>query len=227
MDKQARINKMDFLMKELEALLKQEGLNFLIPVIGFYCQKCEAFIEDLNSAENHAAIHCHGNSSSKPHEGVHAGDRKGHSHHYSSCGKQYQHSQDKKDGKDYSYCSVDRRSDREYQSDRKDDRDHGRKHDTEHSSHRSGQEALSIQEEMRKERMVITVSCGPTPPPNTRIKEEDMKKELKNHKNGSTRERDKVNRESSDSSDDHKGKTKSKSKKKKEKKKKKKKGNKS
>lgn len=39
------------------------GLSFLSPVIGFYCQKCEEFIGDLNSAENHAAIHCHSNSS--------------------------------------------------------------------------------------------------------------------------------------------------------------------
>lgn len=97
-EKQARINKMESLMKELEGLLKQDGevvfsndnpvlpvfflvetlkyficfttflpfagLSFLTPVIGFYCQKCEEFIGDLSSAENHAAIHCHSNTSS-------------------------------------------------------------------------------------------------------------------------------------------------------------------
>ena len=36
----------------------------MTPVIGFYCQKCEEFIGDLNSAENHAAIHYHSGSSS-------------------------------------------------------------------------------------------------------------------------------------------------------------------
>ncbi len=40
------------------------GLSFLTPVIGFYCQKCEEFIGDLTSAESHAAIHGHSNSSS-------------------------------------------------------------------------------------------------------------------------------------------------------------------
>lgn len=39
------------------------GLSFLTPVIGFYCQKCEEFIGDLNSADNHAAIHCSNHSS--------------------------------------------------------------------------------------------------------------------------------------------------------------------
>lgn len=99
-EKQARISKMESLMKELEELLKQDGkpvfsrdnpvfpvvfiviqmvkysqklqcffcafagLSFLTPVIGFYCQKCEEFIGDLNSAENHANIHHHSNSSS-------------------------------------------------------------------------------------------------------------------------------------------------------------------
>lgn len=39
------------------------GLSFLTPVIGFYCQKCEEFIGDLNSADNHAAIHYSNHSS--------------------------------------------------------------------------------------------------------------------------------------------------------------------
>lgn len=38
-------------------LLSFEGLGFLTPVIGFYCQKCEEFIGDLGSAENHASVH--------------------------------------------------------------------------------------------------------------------------------------------------------------------------
>lgn len=38
------------------------GLGCLTSVIGFYCRKCEEFIGDFNSAENHAAIHRHSNS---------------------------------------------------------------------------------------------------------------------------------------------------------------------
>lgn len=39
------------------------GINFLIPVIGFYCQKCEEFIGDISSAEKHGASHQHSISS--------------------------------------------------------------------------------------------------------------------------------------------------------------------
>ncbi|CAF91006.1 unnamed protein product [Tetraodon nigroviridis] len=34
------------------------GFDFLTPVVGFYCQRCEEFFGDWTSAEDHAAIHC-------------------------------------------------------------------------------------------------------------------------------------------------------------------------
>ncbi|XP_062863826.1 zinc finger protein 318 [Trichomycterus rosablanca] len=43
----------EYLVKELQGLLKNEGSGDLIPVIGFFCQKCEEFFGDLSSAEGH------------------------------------------------------------------------------------------------------------------------------------------------------------------------------
>lgn len=74
-EKQACKTKIDFLMKELEALLKQGGLGFLTPVIGFYCHKCEEFIGDLSTAEKHGDVH---SSSGKPRGDKHSGDGKSH-----------------------------------------------------------------------------------------------------------------------------------------------------
>lgn len=74
-DKLARQTKIESLIKQLEALMKQDGLGFLTPVIGFYCHKCEEFIGDLNTAETHAAIH---RSSGKPQGDKRSGDAKSH-----------------------------------------------------------------------------------------------------------------------------------------------------
>ncbi|KAJ0004837.1 hypothetical protein NQD34_011051 [Periophthalmus magnuspinnatus] len=68
--KQARKTKIEFLIKELEGLIKQDGLGFLTPVIGFYCHKCEEFIGNLSTAEKHAATHrSSGRSSGDKHPG--------------------------------------------------------------------------------------------------------------------------------------------------------------
>lgn len=67
--------KIEFLMKELEGLLKLDGLGYLTPVIGFYCHKCEEFIGDLTTAEKHADLH---RSSLKPQGDKHSGDGKNH-----------------------------------------------------------------------------------------------------------------------------------------------------
>ncbi|XP_056333681.1 serine/arginine repetitive matrix protein 2 [Danio aesculapii] len=47
----------EYLVKELEGLLKQEGSGDLIPVMGFFCQRCEEFFGDMHSAEKHLANH--------------------------------------------------------------------------------------------------------------------------------------------------------------------------
>ncbi|XP_051279075.1 transcription initiation factor TFIID subunit 1 isoform X2 [Dicentrarchus labrax] len=235
-EKQARMIKMESLMKEMEGLLKQDGMSFLTPVIGFYCQRCEEFIGDLNSAENHTAIHRHSNSSSKVQRDKHAGDSKGHSCYFNSSNNKHLNPSDRRDHRDYGYDrdSGDHRN--HYQQDWRDDRDHRSKYeDHHHRSHRTGQENIFLKEEMRKERMLITVSRGLTPPPDIGVMDEvnkashsKVKVEDADHKGKSSkdsREKVKVKDESSDSSDNDKGKIpkakSSKKKKKKEKKKKK------
>lgn len=244
-EKQARISKMESLMKELEELLKQDGLSFLTPVIGFYCQKCEEFIGDLNSAENHANIHHHSNSSSQIVQmDNHAKDSKGHLHYFKGTSSQHSHPSDRRVNKDYGYHrdSEDHGNHRDW----KDERDHRSKHNDDHRGHRAKQENISLKEEMRKERMLITVSRGRTPPPDIKVKEEVNNKQAigshskvedtdkKGKSSKESREKDnQVKDESSESSDDNKGKThkakspKKKKKKEKKNKKKKEKGNKS
>ncbi|XP_016091095.1 serine/arginine repetitive matrix protein 2-like isoform X1 [Sinocyclocheilus grahami] len=56
-EKQIQKKRKEYLVKELEGLLKQEGGGDLIPVMGFFCQRCEEFFSDLNSAERHAESH--------------------------------------------------------------------------------------------------------------------------------------------------------------------------
>ncbi|KAM6997655.1 uncharacterized protein LKV04_006280 [Tautogolabrus adspersus] len=174
-EKKAVMNKMESLMKQLEELLKQDGLGFLTPVIGFYCQKCEEFIGDLNSAESHAAIHRNTNPSSKGQTERHAGDSKErHSRYPNSSSNQHSHSSDRRDHRDHGYRrdTGEHRNPRDQQREWKDERGHRSQHNDEHKSHKAGQENISLQEEMKKERMLITVSRGQTPPPNIRVKEE-------------------------------------------------------
>ncbi|XP_028325064.1 uncharacterized protein LOC114477139 [Gouania willdenowi] len=49
----ARMNQMDLLIKEIQQLQNQDGLGYLTPVFGFYCQKCEEFVGDLSCVEKH------------------------------------------------------------------------------------------------------------------------------------------------------------------------------
>lgn len=176
-ERQARMSKMEVLMKELEGLLNQDGLSFLTPVIGFYCKKCEEFIGDLNGAENHATIDCHSNSSSMDR---HAGDSKGKLHNFSNSGEQ--HPSERRDySDDYPRDSRDHRNYRDYQQHRRDESDHRGKHD-DHQMVR--QESTSLQEEMRKERLLITVSRTLTPPTNVRVKEEVNKEQQASRSHG-------------------------------------------
>nr|XP_046258859.1 uncharacterized protein DDB_G0287625 isoform X2 [Scatophagus argus] len=214
-DKQARTSKMESLIKELEGLMKEDGLCFLTPVIGFYCQKCQEFIGDLNSAENHAVIHYNCNSSSKARMDQYAGGSKTHLRHCSSSNNQHPSTSGRRDHRDYGYhrSSGDHRIHRDYQ-DWRDKRDDRSNHYNDRRSHRARQENISLKEEMREERMLITVSCGLTPPPDLRVTEE-VKKQL--HAIGShskvrvedtdSREKHKVKVESSDGSDSDKVRT--------------------
>ncbi|XP_066527054.1 uncharacterized protein si:ch211-195b21.5 [Hoplias malabaricus] len=64
-EKQIQMKRKEYLVKELEGLLKQEGSGDLIPVIGFFCQRCEEFFGDLNSAESHSSCHKSNNTQKK------------------------------------------------------------------------------------------------------------------------------------------------------------------
>ncbi|KAK3538286.1 hypothetical protein QTP70_034767, partial [Hemibagrus guttatus] len=58
-EKQIQKKRKEYLVKELEGLLKHEGSGDLIPVIGFFCQRCEEFFGDLSSAEGHRHTNTH------------------------------------------------------------------------------------------------------------------------------------------------------------------------
>lgn len=206
--KRVIMRQIESLTKEMEELLRHKGLGFISPVVGFYCQKCQEFIGDLNSAESHAAIH-------QSQSDKHAKDSKGHGHHHSSStSSQRSHSAS--------------RSDRDLLRNFRDEKDGKNTH---HES-RSEQGNICLKEEMKKERMLITVSRGLTPQPQM-VKQENkehgkgkekLDSSYKSSKTG--KEKHKMDKsESSDSSeDDNSPKSKpSKKKKKKEKKKKKKK----
>lgn len=162
------------------------------------------------------------------------GDSKVHSHFSSSSSNQHPNPSDRSDHRDYNYHrgSGDHR---DYNQGRRDERDHRSKRDDDHKSQRDGEESISLKEEMKKERMLITVSCGLKPVPNVRVKEE-VNKELQasgthckvkvedSDSKGKTfkdsGDKGKAKDESSDVSDDDKETTKAKSSKKKKKKKK-------
>ncbi|GAA6099792.1 bromodomain-containing protein 4, partial [Tachysurus ichikawai] len=58
-EKQIQKKRKEYLVKELQDLLKHEGSGDLIPVIGFFCQRCEEFFGDLSSAEGHKHTNTH------------------------------------------------------------------------------------------------------------------------------------------------------------------------
>ncbi|XP_061767064.1 uncharacterized protein si:ch211-195b21.5 isoform X4 [Nerophis ophidion] len=74
--KQSKIHQVEVLMREVGTFFKEDGFGFLSPVIGFYCQMCEEFIGDLNDAESHAAAHCQRNIGRKTQANKHSEDAK-------------------------------------------------------------------------------------------------------------------------------------------------------
>lgn len=88
-ENQIQKKRKEYLVKELEGLLKQEGSGDLIPVIGFFCQRCEEFFGDLNNAEKHVAGHNH-TEKKQPGSKEHHRDAKRH-------GDQHQASSHRKD----------------------------------------------------------------------------------------------------------------------------------
>lgn len=185
-EKQEKVNKMESLAKELDELLKQDGLGFITPVTGFYCQNCEEFIGDLKSAENHAAIRHHSNSIAKEQTDRHSKDIKGHPHHYSPSSNRHPDPPDRRDHRGYGYRgdSGNHRNSTDHLQNWKDGKDfRSRYHDDDHKSHKDRDKNIFLKEEMKKERMFITVSDGLTPSTsNIRVKEEvDKQKATGSH----------------------------------------------
>ncbi|TNM99672.1 hypothetical protein fugu_012705 [Takifugu bimaculatus] len=151
--KRATAGKMEVLMKELQKLMKHNGFSFLTPVIGFYCQKCEEFFGDWSSAENHAATHC------CPCSAVSTFGRCVWTSVAVETGAQQRHPADKEGHEDSRYRGNPgvQTVDGEW----REERDHRNRH---HPDHRSRKESLFLEEEMKKERMLITVSQEPEPP---------------------------------------------------------------
>ncbi|XP_048047126.1 serine/arginine repetitive matrix protein 2 isoform X2 [Megalobrama amblycephala] len=85
-EKQIQKKRKEYLVKELEGLMKQEGSGDLIPVMGFFCQRCEEFFGDMNSAERHVASHGRGdrNKTTGSQEQHRDAKRHGDQHHTSS-----------------------------------------------------------------------------------------------------------------------------------------------
>ncbi|CAF91007.1 unnamed protein product [Tetraodon nigroviridis] len=143
-------------MKELQTLMNRNGFDFLTPVVGFYCQRCEEFFGDWTSAEDHAAIHCC-TCSSEVRLDKCAGGGEMHSRHPTRDGRDGRPSH-KKDPRDSSCHSN--------PGEPLADRDWGEERDRRgrHPAATGRKESLFFEEEMKKERMLITVSQGPEPP---------------------------------------------------------------
>ncbi|KAJ8248498.1 hypothetical protein GJAV_G00242670 [Gymnothorax javanicus] len=54
-----QMKRKDYLLQELESLLRREVSEFVVPVIGFCCKLCEEFFGDVASAQEHATCQSH------------------------------------------------------------------------------------------------------------------------------------------------------------------------
>lgn len=96
-----------------------------------------------------------------------AGGREMSSHHSNRDGHAHQYPSDKKDHKDSNYHSNpgEQLMDRDW----REEQDRRSRHHTEHTTRK---ESLFLEEEMKKERMLITVSQEPDPPSHINLHEE-------------------------------------------------------
>lgn len=231
-EKSDRMKKMESMEKELEDLLKQDGLNFLTPVIGFFCQKCEEFIGDFKSAEKHSIIHnCSNSSSQKPQidkDGKSEKNWQYHKHPEVSGRRDHKDSDDHK-------SSEDQWNSGDYENNRTHER--GERGKCFNTDHQAGKKSISLKEELKKNRMQITEAHGQTPSvsgmnvsnkvskdlarakQSSIIEETPESKDKSSKKNRESNSKDKS--QSSDTSDDDKSPKPKRSKKKKKKKKKK------
>ncbi|XP_026141344.1 serine/arginine repetitive matrix protein 2-like isoform X1 [Carassius auratus] len=117
-EKQIQKKRKEYLVKELEGLLKQEGEGDLIPVMGFFCQRCEEFFGDMNSAERHVESHSHKdrNKTSGSQEQHRDAKRHEDQHHTSSHRRESPHSRSSRVYQDHKERSPDRKRTRDERS---------------------------------------------------------------------------------------------------------------
>lgn len=148
-------------------------------------------------------------------------DGQKHLHYSSRSSKTFPPPSDKKDKWDFRNHkgSGDQRIHREYPQACRDKIHHREKHDDDHRGHSSRPENPSLKEEMKKERMVITVSRDLALPSDTRVKEDKELQAIGSHskvkaedvddrgkKYKDSKERDEAKHETDDSSDSDRGK---------------------
>ncbi|XP_016413667.1 zinc finger protein 318-like [Sinocyclocheilus rhinocerous] len=117
-EKQIQKKRKEYLVKELEGLLKQEGEGDLIPVMGFFCQRCEEFFGDLNSAERHVESHSRKDRNKTTGSQEQHRDAKRHEdqHHTSSHRRESPHSRSSRVYQDHKERSPDRKRTRDERS---------------------------------------------------------------------------------------------------------------
>ncbi|XP_016319126.1 zinc finger protein 318 [Sinocyclocheilus anshuiensis] len=117
-EKQIQKKRKEYLVKELEGLLKQEGEGDLIPVMGFFCQRCEEFFGDLNSAEKHVESHSRKDRNKTTGSQEQHRDAKRHEdqHHTSSHRRESPHSRSSRVYQDHKERSPDRNRTRDERS---------------------------------------------------------------------------------------------------------------
>ncbi|KAF4102162.1 zinc finger protein 318 [Onychostoma macrolepis] len=117
-EKQIQKKRKEYLVKELEGLLKQEGEGDLIPVMGFFCQRCEEFFGDLKSAERHVESHGRKDRNKTTGSQEQHRDAKRHEdqHHTSSHRRESPHSRFSRVYQDHRERSPDRKHTRDERS---------------------------------------------------------------------------------------------------------------
>ncbi|KAK2878844.1 hypothetical protein Q8A67_019635 [Cirrhinus molitorella] len=183
-EKQIQKKRKEYLVKELEGLLKQEGRGDLIPVIGFFCQRCEEFFGDLTSAERHVESH-----SRKDRNKEQQRDAKRHEdqHHTSSHRRESPHSRAERNKE----CSPDRKRTRDERS--------PHSTDTKLKNEPEGKDSKDESKDKYKEKKEKTDDVSDDDAESTKSEKKKKKKEKKMKKKEKKKKKDKKKAEAKDS----------------------------
>ncbi|XP_073683168.1 uncharacterized protein [Garra rufa] len=192
-EKQIQKKRKEYLVKELEGLLKEEGRGDLIPVIGFFCQRCEEFFGDLNSAERH--VESHGRKDRNKEQNR---DAKRHEdqHHTSSHRRESPHSRSERSTSSRAYQDHKERS-----PDRKRTRDERSPHstDTKLKHEPEGKDSKDESKDKYKEKKGKKDDVSDDDAESTKSEKKKKKKEKKMKKKEKKKKKDKKKAEAKDS----------------------------